>query len=151
MRSIDEQIRKAMEEGQFDNLPGKGKPLRLDDNPMEDPEWRMAYRILKGSGFTLPWIETRQEILNKLDAQRQALRRAWAWRQSALAKNHPFDYVEQEWQRALNAFRDEITRLDKRIRDFNLEAPNERFQLLPVQVETEIEKATSSPNETSST
>ena len=29
MRSIDEQIRKAMEEGQFDNLPGKGKPLPL--------------------------------------------------------------------------------------------------------------------------
>jgi len=37
---IDEIIRRAIEEGQFDDLPGKGKPLRLDEDPNSDPAWR---------------------------------------------------------------------------------------------------------------
>ncbi|MEA3440806.1 MAG: DUF1992 domain-containing protein [Chloroflexota bacterium] len=57
MTGIEEHIRRAMEEGKFDDLPGKGKPLRLDHNPHEDPQWRTAYRMLRNSGFTLPWIE----------------------------------------------------------------------------------------------
>ena len=30
---IDQQIREAQERGEFDNLPGKGKPLDLAPNP----------------------------------------------------------------------------------------------------------------------
>ena len=50
-RSADEAIRKAMEEGKFDNLPGKGKPLKLDEDPFEDPEWRLANKMLKEGGY----------------------------------------------------------------------------------------------------
>lgn len=32
---IDRQIREAIERGEFDNLPGAGKPLELSD----DPDW----------------------------------------------------------------------------------------------------------------
>lgn len=32
---IDRQIREAIERGEFDNLPGTGKPLELSD----DPDW----------------------------------------------------------------------------------------------------------------
>ena len=61
-RSLDEQIRQAMQDGAFDDLPGKGKPLDLSENPHEDPGWRMAYRMLRANGFSLPWIETRKAI-----------------------------------------------------------------------------------------
>jgi hypothetical protein len=73
MRSIDEQIRQAMEEGKFDDLPGKGRPLRLDENPFEDPEWRMAYQVLHNSGYSLPWLESRRELLKDLEAAQAAL------------------------------------------------------------------------------
>ena len=43
--SIEEIIRRAIQEGKFDDLPGKGEPLQLDDNPHEDPEWRAAHHI----------------------------------------------------------------------------------------------------------
>ena len=62
MPNAEEQIRRAIEEGKFDNLPGKGKPLHLDQNPFEDPDWRLANHVLKTSGFSLPWIEKRNEI-----------------------------------------------------------------------------------------
>lgn len=35
--SVEEQIRAAQARGDFDNLPGKGKPLRLND--VHDPDW----------------------------------------------------------------------------------------------------------------
>ncbi|UQZ88978.1 DUF1992 domain-containing protein [Deltaproteobacteria bacterium Smac51] len=47
----ERKIREAMEEGQFDNLPGKGKPLKLEDLSHLPPELRMAYTILKNSGY----------------------------------------------------------------------------------------------------
>ncbi len=32
-RIVEEKIRAAMEAGAFNNLPGKGKPLNLEENP----------------------------------------------------------------------------------------------------------------------
>jgi DnaJ family protein C protein 28 len=138
MPNIEEHIRKAIEEGKFNDLPGKGKPINLDDNPHADPEWDLAYHMLKGAGFTLPWIETRQEILTLLEEQRQTLRQAWNWRTENLPKDPTNTLVAAEWQRALEAFRDQITRLDRRIVVLNLEVPNPRFQLARLQVEKEI-------------
>jgi DnaJ-like protein len=57
--AVDKQIREAEERGEFDDLPGKGKPLRLDS---WDAEWGMAFHVLKNAGETLPWIALRQEI-----------------------------------------------------------------------------------------
>ncbi len=73
MNGVDEQIRLAIENGEFDNLPGKGKPLNLEENPFEDPEWRTAYCFLRNSGFTLPWINMRKEIEKDIMAARVSL------------------------------------------------------------------------------
>ncbi len=142
MKSIDEQIRKAIEEGQFDNLKGKGKPLNLDDNPYADPEWRLAHHVIKSSGFTLPWIETRQELGNDITSLQAALQRAWEWRQEALEKKQAPALVEQEWQRALKVFNGQVEKVNQRIRTYNLEVPSERFQLMPLQAERLIERLT---------
>jgi hypothetical protein len=57
--AVDRQIREAQERGEFDNLPGRGKPLHLES---WDREWGMAYHVLKQAGETLPWIALRQDI-----------------------------------------------------------------------------------------
>ena len=62
MPNIEEHIRQAMQAGKFDDLPGKGKPLSLDENPLADPEWQLAFHMLKDAGFSLPWIESLKEI-----------------------------------------------------------------------------------------
>ncbi len=53
---IDRQIRKAMDEGNFSNLPGEGKPLQLEDNPNTPNEMRMAYKILRDNDLAPDWI-----------------------------------------------------------------------------------------------
>ena len=61
-RGVEEIIQKAIREGAFDNLKGKGKPLNLNENPFVDKEWHLAYRLLEQQGFALPWMEKRNEI-----------------------------------------------------------------------------------------
>jgi hypothetical protein len=46
----ERKIEKALEEGLFDNLPGMGEPLSLEDLSPLPPDVRMAYTILKNSG-----------------------------------------------------------------------------------------------------
>lgn len=47
----ERKIQEAIEEGQLDNLPGYGKPLELEDLSHIPPDMRMAYTLLKNSGF----------------------------------------------------------------------------------------------------
>ena len=52
----------AVERGEFDNLPGAGRPLRLDDDRDVPPDLRVGFRLLKNAGFVPPEIQTRREI-----------------------------------------------------------------------------------------
>jgi len=143
-RNIDEQIRQAMQRGEFDNLPGKGKPLNLKENPHEDPGWRMAHRLLKDSGFTLPWIEKRRLIDADFETALEALRQSWEWRRRALSSSQSGLDLDGEWQRALDLFRERMIDLNKRIRDYNLEALSSQFQRRSIDIEREIEAITNS-------
>ncbi len=61
-RIAEERIREAMEKGEFDDLPGKGKPVNLEDMSMVPPELRPAFKLLKNAGFLPPEMELRKEI-----------------------------------------------------------------------------------------
>ncbi len=148
MPNIEDVICRAMESGEFDNLPGKGKPLRLDENPFEDPEWRSAYRILKNSGFSLPWIEMRRELMEELEAARSAFLRSAAWREASQRDPSSSPLAESEWERSKAAFARKIEMLNTRIRSYNLETPSERFHLPVIQVETELVRLDKPPADT---
>ena len=128
MPNIEEHSRQAMQAGKFDDLPGKGKPLSLDENPLADPEWQLAFHMLKDAGFTLPWIETLKDIETDLAAARAALQQALSWRRQAESDGQPPEFIHLEWERAFHAFQNRVAALNKRIRDVNLEVPNPRFQ-----------------------
>ena len=51
----ERRIQEAIERGEFDDLPGKGKPLHLGEDDRSVPEeLRMAYRMLKNAGLLPP-------------------------------------------------------------------------------------------------
>lgn len=47
----ERKIAEAIERGEFDRLPGAGKPLDLEDDPLVPEELRMACRILRNAGY----------------------------------------------------------------------------------------------------
>lgn len=58
----EQRIQEAMERGEFDNLPGAGKPLVLEDDSHLPADLRIAYKILKNADCLPPELELRKEI-----------------------------------------------------------------------------------------
>jgi DnaJ family protein C protein 28 len=118
----EKSIREAIEKGEFDNLPGKGRPLDLSENPFEDPDLRTVHRLLRNAGFAPAWIEERKDIEAQLDLARTTLKRAWrlygAARIAANADN---------WGRNVVEFREKVAELRQRIYIYNLKAPSPIF------------------------
>lgn len=74
---VEHRIWHSMEEGQFENLPGKGKPLNLNVNPHADPADDTLYRILSKNGCAPEWVELNKEIRSKISEWRSSLKKAW--------------------------------------------------------------------------
>jgi hypothetical protein len=66
-RIAENRILEAIDNGLFDNLRGKGKPLKFEDESHIPPELRMAYRILKNADCLPPELELRKEIVQLQD------------------------------------------------------------------------------------
>lgn|GEM_PF-168315 len=54
---VEQRIAAAAARGEFDDLPGAGAPLPLDDDALVPQEVRVANRILKNAGFVPPAVE----------------------------------------------------------------------------------------------
>lgn len=60
-------IRDAMARGDFDDLPGRGKPLELEDLSRVPEELRAGYILLKNAGFAPEELELRKDVLELRD------------------------------------------------------------------------------------
>jgi len=72
-----------MRDGAFDDLPGAGRPLALDDDPLVPEDVRVAHRILKNAGFLPAEVATRHEIASLRALLRQTTDEAEQRRASA--------------------------------------------------------------------
>jgi hypothetical protein len=61
---VEERIKAAQQEGAFDNLPGKGKPLNLDDDAGVPEDLRLTFKILKNANCLPIEMELRKEYFN---------------------------------------------------------------------------------------
>lgn len=59
---VEKHVQEAQAQGVFDNLPGAGAPLNLDDDALVPEELRAAYRILKNSGYVPPEVEALRDL-----------------------------------------------------------------------------------------
>lgn len=62
MKIAEQRIREAQERGEFDDLPGRGQPLRLEDDSNVPEDLRLAYKILKNANCLPPELEAKKEI-----------------------------------------------------------------------------------------
>jgi len=62
LKIVEQRIKEAQERGEFDNLPGHGKPLNLEDDGNVPEDLRIAYKILKNADCLPPEVQERKEI-----------------------------------------------------------------------------------------
>jgi hypothetical protein len=112
---IDRQIREAMEDGTFDNLPHQGEPLPNDENPYAGDR-ALAFHMLKNASVAPPWIEADKEV-RELLAQRDTIlaRAAAGVAPSALAQ-----------RRGRAVLEDLVARINRTIARVNADAPTDR-------------------------
>ncbi|MFM1991102.1 MAG: hypothetical protein RJA99_4059 [Pseudomonadota bacterium] len=59
---IESRIRDAQARGEFDDLPGAGRPLPDEDLVQVPEELRVAFRILKNAGCVPPEVEALRDL-----------------------------------------------------------------------------------------
>ncbi len=59
---IERKIEESIAKGEFDNLPGMGKPLDLKDDSFVPDDLRMAYRVLQNAGVKPVEVEMKIEL-----------------------------------------------------------------------------------------
>lgn len=141
--AVDRLIDEAQQEGKFDNLPGQGKPLRLNKNPYAE-EQALAFELLQNNNYTLPWIARRNELLAKIDAFRAGLQQAWRRHQRRLSAAVPPGErasLRDDWADVVAEQAAAVEKLNKEIADLNLTVPAERLELLKLNLERELRRA----------
>jgi DnaJ homologue, subfamily C, member 28, conserved domain len=87
-RIAEQRILEAQRNGAFDNLPGKGKPLELEDLSWVPEELRIGYHVLKNAHVLPPEAEllkdvhTLEDLLKHIEdeGERRALAKSIQWK-----------------------------------------------------------------------
>ena len=87
-RLAEQRILEAQRRGEFDDLPGKGKPLELEDLTWVPDELRIGYIVLKNAHVLPPEAELLKDIhiledlLKHVDeeGERKALAKSLQWK-----------------------------------------------------------------------
>jgi DnaJ family protein C protein 28 len=124
---IERQIREAMDEGKFDNLPYQGQPLPNDENPYAGDRG-LAFHVLRNAGVAPPWIEADKEV-RELLAKREAIFAR------AAADPPPTSFARQRDRKALEEL---VVQLNAAIARVNAEAPTDRQHRRPLRLADEL-------------
>lgn len=147
--AVDQAIREAFERGDFEHLPGKGKPLDLEDNPYTPADLRLAFKMLKDAGATPDWIEEAKLIRSERDAIA-----AWLGpevrrqrKRASQSKTLSPDMIVAEYKelQALREntcarFRERAGELNRLIDNYNLKVPIGRLQRLRIPIDQAIDQ-----------
>ncbi|PRQ43704.1 putative DnaJ subfamily C, member 28 domain-containing protein [Rosa chinensis] len=127
---VEQRIWHSMEEGQFENLPGKGKPLDLSCNPHADPADDTLYRILSKNGCAPRWVELNKEIRSQAAEWRRALKKAWEMRNG--------DGDQEKWVETSEALKVQLKQINNKVLEYNLIVPFGR-QMFGIKWEKELD------------
>jgi len=147
--AIEKQIRQAIERGEFDHLPGKGKPLDLNENPYTPADWRLAYKVLQDAGIAPDWIELDKEIRRESDALRAWFARQVQWQRDRRARSKVLsppqmiaerERLAQAREKTGAEYRARAAALNKLIDLYNLKAPTAGLHRARIRIDEEIQE-----------
>ncbi|XP_006983612.1 dnaJ homolog subfamily C member 28 [Peromyscus maniculatus bairdii] len=118
-RLVEDLIQESMAKGDFDNLSGKGKPLKkFSGCSYIDPMTHNLNRILIDNGYQPEWILMQKEIKDTIEQLREALLVSRKRLGNPLSPGG-----QKQWNQVCEQFQEDIRKLNKRISDFNLIVP----------------------------
>lgn len=141
---ISQRIEEAMRRGEFDNLPGRGKPQRIQREPFVPEDQQMAFRLLQHNDLTPDWIAERKEVLRlkeRFQEQVQAIAPEALIRWHATQDAKRRQEVLATWQRWLSRWETEIQEINRRIQNLNLKQPISHLEVIKLRLDDELRRA----------
>ncbi|XP_040194836.1 dnaJ homolog subfamily C member 28 [Rana temporaria] len=136
-RLVEDLIQESMAKGDFDKLSGKGKPItKFSTCPHIDPMTHNLNRILIDNGYQPEWIVMQKEIRDTIDKLRNDLVASRKKIGELMTSSK-----EKEWMEICKNFRENLTKLNKKVNDFNLVVPLMSRQMVHFNVDKEISRA----------
>jgi DnaJ family protein C protein 28 len=141
---VERRIQDAWEKGKFRNLRGEGKPQDLEENPFEDPEMRLAHKVLSNAGFAPPWVELMKDI------DRDTATAARVWEDYRAHRRRQMDAIhrgsvarfaelvaelDEARSRALGRLEKRWLEINQKISHLNAEVPSESLKRAPLDIE----------------
>jgi DnaJ family protein C protein 28 len=138
-RLVEDMIQESMSRGDFENLSGKGKPLKPEgssNNPYIDFTTHKMNQILIDNGFAPEWILLEKEIRQEITEIRQKLR----------IERHKYgeelgSFEELNWHKLTSALQPQFDILNQKINKYNLVVPIMTRQIIGLQMERESRNA----------
>ncbi|MCC6615262.1 MAG: DUF1992 domain-containing protein [Anaerolineae bacterium] len=146
---MDEILGDAFRRGEFDNLPGAGKRLKIEDDLDNHvpPDLRMTHRMLKDSNLAPDWIEegkaiedAQAKVLSKLQSNARMFQGLRADARRSATPEQMLAQLDARWRTVQERFRADVASLNRRILDYNLKLPPGFSQKPAMNAERELAK-----------
>jgi hypothetical protein len=121
---VERQIREAMDEGAFDELPYSGEPLPIEEDSAAG-ERALGFRVLRNAGVAPPWIEADKEVRALLTDRDALMTRA-------LGAGSP---ARPRLRRELEGI---VLQVNRAIERLNAEAPTDRQHRRPLDLPEQL-------------
>ncbi|XP_044728761.1 dnaJ homolog subfamily C member 28 [Chrysoperla carnea] len=131
-RIVEDLIQESMSKGEFNNLPGSGKPLKLNQNfnPYVDFTTHKLNQVLIENGFTPEWITLQKGIREDITKLKSAL----AEDRKMFNAMPLTDEEERRWEKCLEKYHDTVDKINKKIQYYNLVVPILQKQMVNVNI-----------------
>lgn len=146
---VSQRIEEAMQNGAFDNLRNKGKPIDPAPDPYTPSDMQMANSLLRNNDLAPAWISERKAVLAAIDRFRARLGAICTeFREERSAVQTPLqrERLEQAWQLQLEKWRTEIVELNRRIQNQNLSQPITFLEILKLRLDDELRRHNMPPH-----
>lgn len=144
----ERKIQEGIEEGKFDNLPGMGKPLELEEAGALPLDVRMANKVLKNAGVLPEWIQVQHEIKSEREEMARYRERTAAEngkRRARLeAQKWPAEHAAlrqfAEWHtRSRDNYLRRLKHFNTSVLKFSILAPSTAMPFRSLKIEMEME------------
>ncbi|GAV07361.1 hypothetical protein RvY_17200 [Ramazzottius varieornatus] len=130
-RIVEDLIQSSMANGEFDNLPGAGKPLdNFDHNPHVDSMTHRLNKIMINNGFTPEWAVLGKDI----EVLKDKLKEKLAIERASYGDS-PTKEDKERWEESIKKFAYFIEDINAKIKKFNFCCPTIQQQLVPTRLD----------------
>lgn len=135
---VDERIRALIGDGDMSGHPGAGRPLLLASDEHIPEDQRLVYKIMKDNDAVPAWVslgfalrDRHDKIHRRLEqyAQDYLRRKQEAMQLGSFIRDR---HADDRWQEALKRIREEISRYNGELLDYNLQVPPQIGQMVPL-------------------